>query len=303
TLTPLKLAKESQKLAKSHRLKVSILNEKELKKRGCNLILAVGQGSVNKPRLIFLEYLRAGKNKKTIAFVGKGITFDSGGINLKPSGHLEDMRLDMSGAGAVLGAIKAIASLKLKVNVIGVLACAENAIGSNAYKPGEIFRAFNGKTVEVLNTDAEGRLVLADALSFTEKKYKPDYIIDLATLTGAALIALGDKYAGLMSEDNSLQELIIKSSEESDDPVWPLPLTEPFMKDMKSDIADLRNIGKNRNAGTIRGAVFLKEFIENAKWAHIDIAGTAWSSQKYGYVPKYATGYGVRLLTNICTKL
>ena len=191
----------------------------------------------------------------------------------------------------------------MKVNVIAVLALAENAISSKAYKPGDIIKAYNKKTVEVLNTDAEGRLALADALSYIEKNYKPDYIIDLATLTGAALVALGEDYAALMTEDKELERKITDSSVNTDELLWSLPLTEPYMDAMKSDIADLRNIAKNRNAGTIHAAVFLHSFIDKTPWAHIDIAGTGWSSGIKGFIPKYGTGYGVRLLTDICKNL
>ena len=297
------LAHEARKLADQFKIKPVILDEKQLKKAGCNLLCAVGQGAANPPRLVALPYLKGGKNQKTIALVGKGITFDSGGLNLKPSGYLEDMRHDMAGAAAVLGAIKAIASLKLKINVIGVIACAENAIGSKSVKPGDIIKAYNGKTVEILNTDAEGRLILADALSYTEDHFKPDYIVDIATLTGAVLIALGNQYAGLMTQDKDLQEILLKASEETDERLWPMPLTEHYMDEMKSDIADLKNIGEGRNAGTIRGAVFLKSFIKKSRWAHLDIAGVAWNHKKIGCQPKYASGFGVRLFVNLCQKI
>ncbi|EKD26371.1 MAG: hypothetical protein ACD_79C01236G0004, partial [uncultured bacterium] len=302
-MTPLRLTKEALLVAKEHKLKCTVLDDKALEKNGLRLLRAVGQGAVNKPCLIMLEYLNGSKKQKKIAYIGKGITFDTGGINLKPTGSIEDMRMDMAGAAGVLGAIKAIASLKKKVNLVAVLACAENAIGSRAVKPGEIIEAYNGKTVEILSTDAEGRLVLADALSYIEKKYKPDYMIDMATLTGAILIALGTNYAGLMTKDEKLKETILKASNETDEKVWQLPLTEIFEKDMDSDVADLRNIGKNRYGGAIRGAVFLNNFVKTAKWAHLDIAGTAWSSEVQGCNPKFATGFGVRLLTDLCTKL
>jgi leucyl aminopeptidase len=302
-ITPKTLAEEAQILAKKAGLKIQVLDEKELRRKKFGLISAVGQAAQNPPRLIVLEYLRGGKNKKTLAIVGKGITFDSGGLNLKPTGNIEDMRYDMAGAAAVLGALYAIARLKLSVNVIGVMACAENAIGKNAYKPGDIFTAYNGKTVEIGNTDAEGRLVLADALSYVEEKYNPDYAVDLATLTGAVLVALGTHYAGLMSKEEELQKLIIAASEKTDEKVWALPLTESYMDEMKSDIADLKNTGKNRNAGSILGAVFLSHFVQKMKWAHLDIAGTAWCSEASGVLPKNATGFGVRLLTELCQNI
>jgi len=299
-LTPEIFMKEAIKIAKTYSLKHTVLKGDKLKKKGLNLLYSVGKGANTAPNLTILEYKGGGKASKTIALIGKGITFDSGGLNLKPSGHIEDMRQDMAGAACVLGTIQAIASLKLKINVIAVMALAENAIGSNAYKPGDIIKAYNGKTVEVLNTDAEGRLALADALSFTEKNYKPDCIIDLATLTGAVLVALGEHYAALMTQDEKLKDKLLKAAKETDDKLWPLPLTEEYMPEMKSDIADLRNIAKNRNAGTIHAAVFLSSFIKKTSWAHIDIAGTGWSSGIRNFIPKYATGYGVRMLTNFC---
>lgn len=303
-ITPKALAEEAKNISKKYGLKINVLDEKELRRKKMGLITAVGQGAQNPPCLIVMQYLHGGKNKKTLAIVGKGITFDSGGLNLKTSGHIEDMRQDMAGAAAVLGAMRAIAGLGLSVNVIGVMACAENAIGSGAYKPGDIFTAYNGKTVEIGNTDAEGRLVLADALSYVEENYKPDYTIDLATLTGAVIVALGTHYAGLMSKEEEFQKLVSAASEQTDEKIWPLPLTEPFMDEMKSDIADLKNTGKNRNAGTIQGAVFLSHFVKKTKWAHLDIAGTAWcSSEASGITSKYATGFGVRLLTALCQKI
>lgn len=302
-ITTVELGNEALKIARQYKLKATLIDEKQLKKQGFGLITAVGQGAANPPRIVTLEYKNGGAKGKTIALIGKGICFDSGGLNLKPSGYLEDMRHDMAGAASVLGTMKAIASLKLKINVIGVMAIAENAIGSRAYKPGDIFTAYNGKTVEVLNTDAEGRLVLADALSYTEEKFKPDYIVDIATLTGAVVIALGDQYAGLMSQDKELEEALLKASQETDERIWPLPLTEPYMDEMKSDIADLKNIGEGRNAGTIRGAAFLSAFIKNTKWAHLDIAGVSWNHKKQGAEPKYASGFGVRLFVNLCSKI
>ncbi|MBN2144971.1 MAG: leucyl aminopeptidase family protein [Candidatus Aureabacteria bacterium] len=301
--TPARLASEAKKIALENKLSCTVLDEKSLQKSGCHLLCAVGQGAVHPPRLVFIEYRGAPSSKKKIALVGKGITFDSGGLNLKTSGHIEDMKLDMAGAAAVLGTLKALSRLKIRINVIGVMACAENAIGSRSYKPGDIVKAFNGKYVEVLNTDAEGRLILADALSYTEKYYKPDMMIDLATLTGAVIVCLGHHYAALLTKDKKLEEIIIQSAEETDEKVWPLPLTEPYSEEMKSDIADIKNISKNKNAGTITGAVFLSHFVEKTRWAHVDIAGTAWSPDEHDLIPKYATGFGVRLLTDLCSRL
>lgn len=300
-MTPERMAREARRVAKHHGFPARVFDEKKLKAMGCRLHLAVGRGAANPPRLAVLEYKKGGRGAKTLAMVGKGITFDSGGLNVKPTGHMEDMRLDMAGAAAVLGAMEAIAALKLKVNVVGVMACAENAVGSRAYKPGDILVSYSGKTVEVLNTDAEGRLVLADALAYTEKTYRPDYLIDLATLTGAALIATGTHYAPLLTRDDDFRDRIQQAARETDDRVWPLPMDCHYLDEMKSDVADVRNMGRNRHSGTIRGAVFLHHFVCNTPWAHLDIAGTAWSWSpgNHDFVLRYATGYGVRLLTRL----
>lgn len=263
------------------------------------LLLAVNRGSKIPPQLVVLKYNGNPKSKKYFAVVGKGITFDSGGMNLKPSGHMETMRMDMSGAAAALYTIKTVADLQLKKNVYAVIPLTENLISNSAYRPGDVFKSYSGKTVEIGNTDAEGRLILADALSFTEDKLNPDYIIDMATLTGACLIALGETVAALLSTDEKLAEMIKNASDKTGDKIWQLPLYDEFAENMKSDIADIKNISSDRNAGTIMGAIFLKNFIKDTKWAHIDIAGTAWYSKPRGYRPKNATGYGVRLVTEV----
>jgi leucyl aminopeptidase len=213
------------------------------------------------------------------------------------------MRQDMAGAAAALYAVKAIAELGLKKNVIAVLPLCENMISNDSYRPGDIFKAFSGKTVEIANTDAEGRLILADALAYAEKKYKPDYIIDIATLTGACLVCFAEYIAAVVSTDDKLAEAIFRAGEETGDRVWRLPLYKEYDEDLKSDIADIKNVSTARNAGTILGGVFLKNFIKDTPWAHIDIAGTAWYSKNRGYKPKYATGFGVRLFVELIKNL
>lgn len=293
--------KEVRKITKGIKnVAISILNEKELRAKGLNLHLAVNQGSNKKPKLIIIKYRGNPHQKRSIALVGKGLTFDSGGLNLKPSGSIETMRSDMSGAAALMGVLKNVINLKIKKNIIFAIGLAENAIGSKSYKPGDIIKSYNGLTVEIGNTDAEGRLVLADAISFVIKNYKPNQLIDIATLTGACTVALGYDYSGLMTPDQNFADKLLKISGETDDLIWQLP-SYPELKDsIKSDIADLKNISNQRGAGgTITAAEFLRQFTENTPWAHLDIASTAFLEGKgrtyYGYG---ATGAGVRLLTH-----
>ena len=243
-----------------------------------------------------MKYKGTSAKKDWIALVGKGITFDTGGINLKPSGHIETMRTDMAGAAACIYTMKAIAQMKLPVNVVAVIPLAENMISHTAYKPGDVFTAYNGKTVEIGNTDAEGRLILADALSFTEKTFKPKAMIDIATLTGACIVSFGEIVAAFLTNDEKLSSALIKASEITGERIWRLPLYKEYNEDIKSEIADIINVPAQRTAGTIIGATFLKNFVEKTPWVHIDIAGTAWYSKKRGYNPKNATGFGVRLL-------
>ncbi|MDP3916806.1 MAG: leucyl aminopeptidase [Nanoarchaeota archaeon] len=295
--TPLYLEKHAREIAKKYRLKIKVLDEKELKKIGAGLILAVAKGSRYPPRMIILEYNGNPKSKDKTAIVGKGITFDSGGLNIKPTGHMETMKEDMSGSAVCLGTIKAAAELKLKSNLIAVLSSAENAIGSASYKPGDVVTSLSGKTVEIGNTDAEGRLVLADALTYIEKNLKPARIIDIATLTGAVIIALGDYTAGMCGTDKETMKKLFRSGESTYERVWELPLHKEYISEVKSDIADMNNINYSRKAGAIMGAAFLSKFVENTPWVHIDIAGTSWldNGPRY-YYQKGATGYGVRLL-------
>lgn len=279
---------------------IEILNKKELKAKGLNLHLGVNQGSNKEPKLIIVKYNGATKKDKFTAIVGKGITFDSGGLNLKPSGSIETMREDMGGAGAVIGALRNTLLLKLKKNIIFAVGLAENAIGSGSQKPGDVVIGYAKKSVEIANTDAEGRLVLADTISYIIKNYTPDRLINIATLTGACVIALGHDYSGLISNDDALANKLLKSSQETDDRAWQLP-NYPELKDsVKSSFADIKNLGYPRGvAGTLTAAEFLRQFVGDTKWAHLDIAGTAFvegtSRMYYSYG---ATGAGVRLLTN-----
>lgn len=292
---PEKLSKEILKEAKKLKLKTKVLGLKEFRQKGMEAIEAVGRGSKYGPKMIILEYNGASKKEKPICFVGKGITFDSGGLNIKPSNSMEEMKCDMAGAATVIGTLFAAKELKLKKNIIGIVGLAENMLSGDSYKQGDILKAYNGKTIEITHTDAEGRLVLADCLSYAEKQYSPEYIIDYATLTGAVVIALGTENAGLFAEDIGLISRLICASESSLEKLWQMPIDEEYEELIKGDIADIRNSGKKRDAGSITAALFLKNFVEKSKWAHIDIAGTAFHKKEKPYSYKGATGFGVRL--------
>lgn len=290
-VNPEYLAEEALKLKKY--MKVTVFDMTQLKKMGCGGIVAVGQGSANEPKLIVLDYNPHAK--KSLAIVGKGVTFDSGGLSLKPGKYMETMKQDMAGGAVVLGVLKAAAEMKLNVHLMGVIPTVENMPGGKSYRPDDIITFFNGKTAEIGNTDAEGRVILADGLSYAES-LKPQRIIDLATLTGACVVALGYWATGLMTKNDAMAKDLEKAGEETGDRVWRLPFWEEYMENMKSDIADVRNVGKGYDAGTIEGAVFLSHFVKDTPWVHLDIAGTAfWSEPKF-YHPKGATGAGVRLL-------
>ncbi|MFH1106901.1 MAG: leucyl aminopeptidase [Candidatus Micrarchaeota archaeon] len=293
-VTPQVLAEKAREMAKRNGLKCRIIDEKEMRKLGMEALLAVSRGSRQPPTLTVLEY-EGRKGSKPIAIVGKGITFDSGGISLKPSKDMDRMKYDKSGAVAVLGIMQAAAQLRLKVNLVGLMPASENLPGGNASKPGDIVRASNGKTIEILNTDAEGRLVLADALSYAQR-YKPQAVIDLATLTGAVVVALGDKAAGALGNDEALFQKLRRAGDACGERVWQLPLWKAYDEDVKSDCADVKNIGSNGAAGTISGASFLKKFVGDYPWVHLDIAGTAWTDKERPYLAKGATGFGVRLV-------
>lgn len=302
TVTPLFLAEKGKELAAQYpAIKTTVLNREQIKKQKLGLIEAVGRGSDNEPALVIVEYKGNLKSKELTAIVGKGISFDTGGLNIKTS-NMETMRDDMSGAGAVLGTLRTIAQFKLPINVVGVLACAENAIGPGSYKPGDVYSSYSGITVEVTNTDAEGRLVLADALSYVQKKFAPKRIVDLATLTGGAIVALGEEVSALMANDDLLAQELIACGEITYERLCRLPLYEEYNQLLKSKVADIKNSGP-RKASPIQGGIFLKKFIEKTSWAHLDIAGTAFPEQLKPYQPVQATGMGVRLLTTFLERL
>ena len=301
-LTPEKLAQKAKELEKlSEKIKVTIYDKKQIQETGLTGLLAVNEGSVNEPRFIIIEYNNGGKTKT--ALVGKGITFDSGGLDIKPAAYMTDMKSDMAGAATVLGIIKANAELNNKVNLVGVISSTENMPGKNAYKPGDIVKTYSGKTIEVLNTDAEGRVVLADALAYTEKNLKPNLIIDFATLTGACIVALGSVCAGILGTDEKTIQALKKSGEETGERVWQLPLWQEYLEQVKSDVADVANIGNIKGeAGAITAAAFLRNFVEKTPWVHLDIAGVAWLKEDREYTKKGGTGFGVRLITNFLEK-
>jgi len=300
---PEDLANEAAKLAHTYNnVTFEALSKKELQEQGLNLLLAVNRGSAYEPRLIVLQ-LNHDKKDKPIVLVGKGITFDSGGYNIKPSdSFLEVMHTDMAGAATVLATIKALAELGCKKKVIGIIPATENLVSGDAYKPADIIRSYAGLTVEIKNTDAEGRLILADALSYAIKNFDPNYVVDLATLTGACIVALGFRYAGLFSNNSDLQKKIRTASIDSGEKVWALPLDDTFKDQMKSPVADLANLGNaGRFAGASTGAAFLAHFVGETPWAHIDIAGPSFQSKETESwnPPTYATGFGVELLVKL----
>lgn len=295
-VTPKVLAKEVKDLMKGLLVTVKILGEDEMKKRGMGAILGVSAGSQEEAQMVVLEYMNGGK-KPITALCGKGITFDSGGISIKPAGSMEEMKFDMLGAATVAGAILALATLNTKVNVVGILACAENLPSGAAMRPGDIVTAANGTTIEVINTDAEGRLVLADAICLAQE-YKPAAIIDLATLTGACVVALGSPYAGLFSNHAKLRDGLLESGRNTGDKLWELPCTDEYRDHIKSSVADIKNVGQKGEAGATSGAMFLKEFVGETPWAHLDIAGVAWRMQDTSFSHGGATGFGVHLLVD-----
>ena len=281
-------------------LKITVYDKNKLKKLGMNALLGVGQGSIRGSYLVTMEWNGTRSKSKPLAFVGKGVCFDTGGISLKPAKFMEDMTYDMAGSAVVVGLMKNLALRKAKINVVGVVGLVENMPGGNAQRPGDIVKSYSGKTIEILNTDAEGRLVLADALTFTEKKFKPKFIVDLATLTGAIIVSLGSEYAGLFSNNDKLSDQIFDSGKKVDEKVWRMPLNENYDKLINSNNADMQNINYVGGAGSTTAAQFLQRFIINkTPWAHLDIAGMAFS--KYGGALNSggATGFGVRLLNKL----
>lgn len=293
--TPSYLAEVAIKMAKTYKLKATVLEQKDMERLGMGSLLSVAQGSSQPAKLITLEYWGRKKKEKPVVLVGKGVTFDTGGISLKPAAEMDEMKYDMCGAASVLGTIAAIAQMRLPINVVGIIPATENMPGGNATKPGDIVTSMSGQTIEILNTDAEGRLILCDALTYAER-YEPEVVIDIATLTGACVIALGHVASGLLSNNEELAMELLNASEQAADRAWHLPLWDDYQEQLKSNFADMANIG-GRAAGTITAACFLSRFTKKYRWAHIDIAGTAWESGK----KKGATGRPVPLLTQFLT--
>ncbi|HET9459047.1 MAG TPA: leucyl aminopeptidase [Sphingomicrobium sp.] len=277
-------------------IEMEVLDGKQMKKLGMGALLGVAQGSVRDPRMLILRWNGGKLGEAPVAFVGKGVTFDTGGISIKPAQGMEAMKWDMGGAAAVVGAFKALATRKAKANIVGICGMVENMPSGTAQRPGDVVTTMSGQTVEVINTDAEGRLVLADAITYVQRNYKPSTVIDLATLTGAILISLGHEFGGLFTPDDKLAEQLLKASVESGDKLWRMPLAEPFDRLIDSQIADVKNVGP-REGGSITAAQFIRRFVdEDVKWAHLDIAGMVWSDKPGTTYDKGATGYGVRLL-------
>jgi len=298
-LNPKNYTEEIKKLNKLG-LKIEVFGEKDLKKMGMNSLLGVGQGSANETFLVTIKWNGKKEKGKPLCFVGKGVCFDTGGISLKPARFMEEMKYDMGGSAVVVGLMKTLALRKAKVNAVGVVGLVENMPGSNAQRPGDIVKSYSGKTIEVLNTDAEGRLVLADALAYAEKEFKPKFIIDLATLTGAIIMALGEEYAGLFSNDDKLSEQLFRIGNSINEKVWRLPLHKNYDKLMNSKYADVQNINYAGGAGSITAAQFLQRFVsKDIPWVHLDIAGMAFSKKAASINAGGATGFGVRLLNDL----
>jgi leucyl aminopeptidase len=306
-LYPESYAKWVERELKPLGVQVEILDEKQMSKMGFHAHLAVGMGSARPPRVVILRWNGTGKGTKKksspLALVGKGVTFDTGGISIKPAAGMEEMKMDMGGSAAVAGVIRALAASKAKVDVVGILGLAENMPSDRSYRPGDIIGSLSGKTIEVLNTDAEGRLVLADALTYVQRTYKPSMIVDLATLTGAIMVALGFEYAGAFVTDDKLWTQLNAAGKATGEKLWRMPLDEAYRDEMRGSVSDLKNLGnQGRYGGACSAAGFLQHFIEgDTPWAHLDIAATAWSKTDKATVPKGGTGFGVRLLYNLIT--
>ncbi|MCH7633122.1 MAG: leucyl aminopeptidase [Proteobacteria bacterium] len=295
---PETLAREARRLGR-YGVRVEVLDANRMKQLGMGALLGVAQGSARKPRVVTMRWNGAAKGargKRPIAFIGKGVTFDTGGISIKPSGGMEDMKYDMAGAATVIGLMRTLARRKAKVNAVGVVGLVENMPSATAQRPGDVVKSMSGQTIEVINTDAEGRLVLADMLCYCQRRFKPSLMIDLATLTGAIIVALGHEHAGLFSNDDKLAEQIGAAGKKVGETVWRLPLGEAYDKQINSAIADMKNVGSGRGGGSITAAQFLRRFVDDTPWAHLDIAGVAWSKKDAACVPKGGTGFGVRLL-------
>lgn len=311
---PESLAEQARTLT-SHGVEVEVLGETQMRDLGMGALLGVGQGSARESQLVVMQWWGAGKPSASrvpavgdegpevdengpVAFVGKGVTFDTGGISIKPSGGMEEMKWDMAGSAAVIGLMKALALRGAKVNAVGVVGLVENMPSGTAQRPGDVVKSMSGQTIEVINTDAEGRLVLSDALWYTKQRFRPRFMIDLATLTGAIIIALGHEHAGLFSNDDMLAERLVAAGKAVGEPVWRMPLGEAYDKLIKSDIADMKNVG-DRSAGSISAAQFLQRYVGKTPWAHLDIAGVAWTKKDAGVTPKGASGFGIRLLDRL----
>ncbi|MBI4738311.1 leucyl aminopeptidase [Candidatus Woesearchaeota archaeon] len=295
-VNPAYLAKRAKEEAKTAHVLCKVLDLKAIQKEKMGCILGVAQGSINEPKFIVLEYNGAKKTQAPLVLVGKGVCFDSGGINLKPTGFIENMKDDMAGAATVMAAVLACAKLKLPIHIISLMPCVENMPGGHAYRPGDVIVSASGKTIEVKNTDAEGRLILADALWYAER-YKPSAIVDVATLTGACMVALGAKVTGIMSNNDDLVKKLLDASKKTAELAWQLPIFKEHIEDIKGDLADINNVGHPKGyGGAITAAAFLKEFVGDAHWAHLDIAGPSWTDTQGAYLSKGGTGTGVRLL-------
>ncbi|MCW2243022.1 leucyl aminopeptidase [Azospirillum canadense] len=296
-LHPESLAERCKDLAEVG-VEVEVLDLKKLKKLGMGALIGVAQGSAYEPRVVVMRWNGApdAEDRRPVAFIGKGVTFDTGGISIKPAAGMEDMKWDMGGAAVVIGTMRALAARKAKVNAVGIVGLVENMPSGTAQRPGDVVTSMSGQTIEVINTDAEGRLVLADCLWYAQESFKPRLMVDLATLTGAVIIALGHEHAGLFATDDALADGLLAAGTAVGEPLWRLPMGDAYDKDINSDIADMKNVGSGRGAGSIIGAQFLKRFVNDVPWAHIDIAGVAWSKKDSATVPKGGTGFGVRLL-------
>lgn len=294
-LYPETMAEQASQLSKLG-IKVEVFGEKKMEALGMGALLGVGQGSIRESQLVVMQWQGGDKEDPPLAFVGKGVTFDTGGISIKPAANMDEMKADMGGAGVVMGLMKALAGRKAPVNAVGIIGITENMPSGAAQRPGDIVTTMSGQTIEVLNTDAEGRLVLADALWYTQDRFKPKFMVDLATLTGAIVVSLGGEYAGLFSNNDELAERLSAASEKTEEKLWRFPLHDSYDKDINSDVADVKNIGSGRGAGSIIAAQFLQRFVNKMPWAHLDIAGVAWSSKELPLSEKGATAFGVRLL-------
>lgn len=299
-LTPEALAREARKVAREVGLACRVLDVAEMRRRKMGALLGVGQGSQHPPRLVVLEHKpKRGRTRPTVCLVGKGITFDSGGISIKPASGMHEMKHDMSGAATVVGVLRAAALLDLPIHLVGVLAAAENLPGGEAYRPGDVLTSMSGLTIEIQNTDAEGRLVLCDALHYARTTFEPAAMIDLATLTGACVVALGSCSAGLFGSHEGLVDALRRAGDATDERAWPMPLFDEHREQMKSQVADLKNVSGSRDAGASTAAAFLSRFVGDTPWAHLDIAGTAYTSKPGPFQPYGATGFGVRLLVQL----